>query len=135
MRSKKQEAVNSVLELIDDLTEIAAQKEALTKNEVRLLRPCSFAVFKEPFAVLLVVSSIQTGEIPVHIYFDKPRPDINFKAAFAFCQENLHFKQSLNFVFARQILNYKTEDKIIELNVLVENYIKDEIQNLEKLQV
>jgi hypothetical protein len=128
-----QNPINKILQLIDRSVEELAREKQLSPSQVRLLRPCNFCVLVNDETVFVIVSNIQAGGIPGHMYINWSGKPLNLQTAIFLVERDLSYEKAFGFYFPRQLLAVTEAEKETAIHELAERYIGDEIINLERL--
>lgn len=126
--------VSQYLRRIDTFVAQLAKEKNLFPSQVKLLQPVNFCAIVSDLEVFIVASNQNTGGMPRQQFIDWSGKEMNLQVAFFLVQRDLAFEQPFGFSFRRELLDLTETEQGQEAKSLAEQYIHDEILNLERLQ-
>lgn len=128
-----QASIGQVFRLLDaEIAQLADEKNLATA-QVRLLRPSSICVLVSDQELFVVATNINVGGMANHWYLDWTGKEMNLPTAVYLAERDLAFEQAFGFSFSRGVLNENEDDQREAARHIAEDYIDDEIINLERL--
>ena len=111
-----------------------AKENNLFPSQVRLLQPVNFCAIVSDLEVFIVASNQNTGGMPRQQFIDWSGKEMNLQVALVLVQRDLAFEQPFSFSFQRNFLNLMDNEQDREAKALADQYVHNEILNLERLQ-
>lgn len=126
--------VSLFLGRVDTYVAQFAKEKNLFPSQVKLLQPVNFCVIVSDLEVFIVASTQNTGGMPRQQFIDWAGKEMNLQVATFLAQRDLSFEQPFGLSFGRAVLDLPDTEQDKEAKVLAEQYVHDEILNLERLQ-
>jgi hypothetical protein len=126
--------VTQFLRRIDTCVLQLAKEKNLFTSQVKLLQPVNFCAIVSDLLVFIVASNQNTGGMPRQQFVDWSGKEMNMQVAFSLVQRDLAFEQPFGFSFRRELLDLTETEHEQEAKKIAEQYVHDEILNLERLQ-
>ena len=126
--------VSLFLSRIDTFVAQLARERNLFPAQVKLLQPVNFCAIVSDLEVFTVVSNQNAGGMPRHQFIDWSGKEMNLQDALFLVQRDLAFEQPFGFSFKKEFLDLPEAEQNQEAKALAEQYVHDEILNLERLQ-
>ena len=111
-----------------------AKSRGLFVQQIRLLQPVHFVVLVGDADIFVIMSPGDTGAMVINNFKDWTNKPINLQSAIFLAERDLAFRNTFGLQFPHSILDLENEEREKVLARVAQQYIDDEIHNLEKLK-
>lgn len=123
--------INAFVSLVDREVGELARTNGLTPSQVRLLRPCNVVYVVNQDTVFAVLTNVNVGGLPRHIYVNWIGP-MNLHTAITIVEREVAFEQAFGIQFPKAYIE-ASEGKETFAREVAQKYIADELIYLERL--
>ena len=109
-----------------------SRARGLRPSNVKLLEPVQECVFVGDKTVFVALSSHIPGGIALEQFLDWTGKSMNMVTALSLVERDLGFRDAFGFEFPRSVLDLDDNDRASAVAQIAEEYIEDEIANLER---
>ena len=127
---KKQ--LGRIFSRIDGRVDEIAQTKGLSRNQVRLLQPVHFCTFVGDTEVFVILALAGVGAMVTNTFHDWSGKAMDLPTAIFLAERDLSFPNAFGFTFRRSLLDADEQIKQAEVVRIAENYIGDELAELER---
>lgn len=128
-----QNKISRVFAKLDKKVAEIARAKNLFPTQIKLLQPLHFCVIVGDERVYVVLSTHNVGGMANHQFMDLSGKEMNLQIAVFLTERDLSFQNAFGFQFPRNMLDLPDDEQDQEIEKMAEQYINDEIINLERL--